>query len=135
MVLFVNKKNFLSMVFFYRACYLITKLCFLTFSFSIAFSLIESSSSFILIWIVPLTFPFTWTAISFVSSIRSSLGAYQNRLEHTTTNLDVTSENMTSAYSRIMDAITETATTKWIFERLHFANFVTAVRIKKLSIA
>lgn len=42
-------------------------------------------------------------AISFVSSIRSSLGAYQNRLEHTTTNLDVTSENMTSAYSRIMD--------------------------------
>ena len=42
-------------------------------------------------------------AINFVSSIRSSLGAYQNRLEHTTSNLDVTSENMTSAYSRIMD--------------------------------
>ena len=42
-------------------------------------------------------------AIAFVSSIRSSLGAYQNRLEHTTTNLDITSENMTSAYSRIMD--------------------------------
>lgn len=42
-------------------------------------------------------------AIKFVSSIRSSLGAYQNRLEHTTANLDVTSENMTSAYSRIMD--------------------------------
>ena len=43
------------------------------------------------------------SAITFVSAIRGSLGAYQNRLEHTTSNLDVTSENMTSAYSRIMD--------------------------------
>ena len=42
-------------------------------------------------------------AITFVSEIRSALGAYQNRLEHTATNIDVTSENMTSAYSRIMD--------------------------------
>jgi flagellin len=42
-------------------------------------------------------------AISYISSVRSSLGAYQNRLEHTTSNLDVSSENMTSAYSRVMD--------------------------------
>ena len=52
-------------------------------------------------------------AISFVSNIRSSLGAYQNRLEHTTTNLDITSENMTSAYSRIMDVDMATEMTKY----------------------
>ena len=52
-------------------------------------------------------------AIAFVSSIRSSLGAYQNRLEHTTTNLDVTTENMTSAYSRIMDVDMATEMTKY----------------------
>ena len=52
-------------------------------------------------------------AISFVSNIRSSLGAYQNRLEHTTTNLDVTNENMTSAYSRIMDVDMATEMTKY----------------------
>jgi flagellin len=42
-------------------------------------------------------------AISDISSIRSRLGAYQNRLEHTTSSLDITVENMTAAYSRIMD--------------------------------
>ncbi len=42
-------------------------------------------------------------AIQKVSDIRSRLGAYQNRLEHTVSNNDVTSENMTAAYSRIMD--------------------------------
>lgn len=42
-------------------------------------------------------------AIAYVSKIRSDLGAYQNRLEHATKNLDTTYENMTSAYSRIMD--------------------------------
>ena len=52
-------------------------------------------------------------AITFVSSIRSSLGAYQNRLEHTTTNLEVTSENMTSAYSRIMDVDMATEMTRY----------------------
>ena len=41
--------------------------------------------------------------IEYVSSARSRLGAYQNRLEHTATSLDVTQEEMTSAYSRIMD--------------------------------
>ncbi|WP_051656822.1 flagellin N-terminal helical domain-containing protein [Butyrivibrio sp. AE3004] len=43
------------------------------------------------------------TAIQKVSDIRSRLGAYQNRLEHTVNNINVTSENMTAAYSRIMD--------------------------------
>ena len=42
-------------------------------------------------------------ALSFISSVRGSLGAYQNRLESTINSLDVTSENMTAAYSRIMD--------------------------------
>ena len=42
-------------------------------------------------------------AIQFISSIRGRLGAYQNRLETTINSLDVTSENMTAAYSRIMD--------------------------------
>ncbi len=42
-------------------------------------------------------------AMQYVSSARSNLGAYQNRLEHTISSLDITNENMTSAYSRIMD--------------------------------
>ncbi len=42
-------------------------------------------------------------AIQYVSSARSRLGAYQNRLEHSISNLDITDENMTAAYSRIMD--------------------------------
>ena len=43
------------------------------------------------------------SAIQYVSDARSRLGAYQNRLEHTISNLDITSENMTASYSRIMD--------------------------------
>ncbi len=42
-------------------------------------------------------------AIAEISAIRSRLGAYQNRLEHTVKGLDITVENMTAAYSRIMD--------------------------------
>lgn len=42
-------------------------------------------------------------AIHFISDVRGQLGAYQNRLESTINSLDVTSENMTAAYSRIMD--------------------------------
>lgn len=42
-------------------------------------------------------------AIQKVSDIRSRLGAYQNRIDHTLSNNNVTSENMTAAYSRIMD--------------------------------
>ena len=35
--------------------------------------------------------------------VRGRLGAFQNRLESSINSLDVTSENMTAAYSRIMD--------------------------------
>jgi len=42
-------------------------------------------------------------AINAVSSYRAKLGAAQNRLEHTINNLEVTSENITSAESRIRD--------------------------------
>lgn len=42
-------------------------------------------------------------AIEAVSSYRATLGAAQNRLEHTVNNLKVTSENITSAESRIRD--------------------------------
>lgn len=43
------------------------------------------------------------SAINFVSSMRSKMGAYQNRLEHTQANLSISEENVTAAYSRIMD--------------------------------
>ncbi len=42
-------------------------------------------------------------AIQFVSKVRGQLGAFQNRLESTINSLDITEENMTAAYSRIMD--------------------------------
>ena len=42
-------------------------------------------------------------AIDTVSSTRGDLGAIQNRLEHTINNLGVTTENITSAESRIRD--------------------------------
>lgn len=42
-------------------------------------------------------------AITRLSSIRSKIGAYDNRLEHTTSNLAVSNENLTSALSRITD--------------------------------
>ena len=42
-------------------------------------------------------------AIDQVSKQRASLGALQNRLEHTINNLDTTSENLTAANSRIRD--------------------------------
>jgi flagellin len=42
-------------------------------------------------------------AIASVSEMRSRLGAYQNRLQHTQTNLATSQENVTAAYSRIMD--------------------------------
>ena len=43
------------------------------------------------------------SAIDTVSSYRAKLGAAQNRLEHTISNLEVTSENITAAESRIRD--------------------------------
>jgi flagellin len=42
-------------------------------------------------------------AIEKVSTQRGILGAYQNRLEHTVTNLGTSEENLTSALSRILD--------------------------------
>lgn len=42
-------------------------------------------------------------AIQYVSGVRGHLGAYQNRLESSINSLDITTENMTAAYSRIMD--------------------------------
>ncbi len=42
-------------------------------------------------------------AINSVSSQRASLGALQNRLEHTINNLDVAAENLSAANSRIRD--------------------------------
>lgn len=43
------------------------------------------------------------SAIDSVSRTRASLGAIQNRLEHTTNSLDTTSENLQAANSRIRD--------------------------------
>ncbi|HHU83269.1 MAG TPA: flagellin [Firmicutes bacterium] len=43
-------------------------------------------------------------AIEDVSAQRASLGAYQNRLEHTIQNLSITAENLSAAESRIRDA-------------------------------
>lgn len=52
-------------------------------------------------------------AIDFLSGVRAKIGAYTNRLEHTITNLDSTVENMTAAYSRIMDADMATEMTEY----------------------
>jgi flagellin len=43
------------------------------------------------------------SAITAVSSERSKMGAYQNRLEHTINNLGTSSENLTAAESRVRD--------------------------------
>lgn len=42
-------------------------------------------------------------AVKYVSSIRSKLGAYENRLEDIYDNLQIQEESVTAAYSRIMD--------------------------------
>lgn len=42
-------------------------------------------------------------AIVKISRIRSSLGAYENRMEYTSENLEIQNENLTSAISRISD--------------------------------
>ena len=49
------------------------------------------------------TMTFVQAAIEKVSSMRSTLGAVQNRLEHTIANLDTTAENTQSAESQIRD--------------------------------
>ncbi len=43
------------------------------------------------------------TAIDSVNTLRSNLGANQNRLEHTITNLQVTTENLSASESRVRD--------------------------------
>ena len=43
-------------------------------------------------------------ALSYISTVRSKLGAYNNRMEHAIRSLEVTNENMTAALSRIEDA-------------------------------
>lgn len=43
------------------------------------------------------------SAINEVNSLRANLGAQQNRLEHTITNLNVTTENLQASESRIRD--------------------------------
>ncbi|MDE7028961.1 MAG: hypothetical protein K2P63_03170 [Lachnospiraceae bacterium] len=52
-------------------------------------------------------------AINQLSAIRSKIGAYSNRLEHTITNLDSTEENITASYSRIMDVDMATEMTEY----------------------
>ena len=56
-------------------------------------------------------------ALSYVTAVRSQLGAYENRLDHTTKSLDTTEENMTSAISRIEDA--DMATTMVEYTKLN----------------
>ena len=42
-------------------------------------------------------------ALKYISAVRSKLGAYANRMEHAVNSLNVTTENMTAALSRIED--------------------------------
>lgn len=56
-------------------------------------------------------------AISRISEIRSQMGAYENRIEHTMNSLGETEENMTSAISRLKDA--DMATEMVDFTRLN----------------
>ncbi|MDO5381521.1 MAG: flagellin [Eubacteriales bacterium] len=42
-------------------------------------------------------------AIAYANAARSKLGAYSNRFEHTTNNIEVSSENLTSALSTMID--------------------------------
>jgi flagellin len=42
-------------------------------------------------------------AINQLSTVRSKIGAYANRLEHTISNLDSADENLTESYAQIMD--------------------------------
>ncbi|MGN0347488.1 MAG: flagellin [Lachnospiraceae bacterium] len=57
-------------------------------------------------------------ALNYVNSARAKLGAYQNRLEHNASNLAVSDENMTSAYSRIMDVDMATETTEYTTQQV-----------------
>lgn len=52
-------------------------------------------------------------ANDFISGVRSRLGSYQNCLERMGTSIDSTNENLTSAYSRIMDVDMATEVTEY----------------------
>lgn len=52
-------------------------------------------------------------ALEKVNSVRSRIGAFQNRLEYASASLAETSENMTAAYSRITDADMATEMTEY----------------------
>lgn len=43
------------------------------------------------------------SALQFISNVRSALGAYENRLNSTVSNLNVSTENLTGSYSTIKD--------------------------------
>lgn len=57
-------------------------------------------------------------AIDTVSSQRAKLGAYQNRLEHTINNLGTSSENLTTAESRIRDVDMASAMSEYSKENI-----------------
>jgi flagellin len=57
-------------------------------------------------------------AIDSVSSQRAKLGAYQNRLEHTINNLGTSSENLTTAESRIRDVDMASAMSEYSKENI-----------------
>ena len=52
-------------------------------------------------------------AVTFVTSVRSKLGAYQNRMESAVASVDETSENLTEACSRIEDVDMSEEMTKY----------------------
>ena len=57
-------------------------------------------------------------AIAKVSSVRSGLGAYQNRLEYSTNSLDAFEENMTNAFSRLTDVDMADAMTEYTHQNV-----------------
>ena len=52
-------------------------------------------------------------ANDYISAVRSRIGAYQNRLEHTQTSLEASSESVTAAYAAIMDTNMATEMTEY----------------------
>lgn len=57
-------------------------------------------------------------ALSQVNSVRSRIGAFQNRLEYANASLDETSENMTSAYSTLTDTDMATEMTEYAAQNI-----------------
>lgn len=57
-------------------------------------------------------------ALAQVNSVRSRIGAFQNRLEYANASLDETSENMTSAYSNLTDADMATEMTDYAAQNI-----------------